>query len=311
MSLAVRTGFIEDFNDKLFIAVQQKASKLRQYVNLATINGDYLYIDDIGTVSLTKNDNAFAALNNQEIEYNRRRISSSRYVMSPMLDMNQVSRLVNEEGYMNQVIAQMGAAAQRKIDEVIVDALSATVYDKSGVSTSFTSDGGITVDATSGVTFDNWMSAKQELEEIGFGIDEQSGLLFACTPQERNVLEKEVEVSSMDFHQSFGVQKDTKGNLIGMKGVDFKVFSNNPQKNISPILNVTSSVRDCFFFNTQGGEGMQSAITLGFQKRGEYKFELVELKETKFETWVLKGIIKVGAVRNPNSGVVKFQTTAS
>lgn len=311
MSLQIRTGFIEEFTDSLHTAIQQRVSKLKPFVNIATINGQYMYLDDIGPAALEKNNNAYANIVNQEIAYNRRRISSDRYIGNIFFDKNQMDKLMNDQSYMNKVIMQLAAASQRKIDEVLVEALSASVTDKDGNVTTFANDGGITVDATSGVTFENWIGAKQELEEIGFGIDEDSGLLFLGTPQERNVLESEIQVSSMDFKQSFGIGKDVKGNLISAKGVDFKIFSNNPQKGISPILNVTSAVRDCFFFNTKGVSGTEAALTLGIQKRGDYSFEVVEMKETKIETWMLKGQLKVGAVRNANAGVVKYQTTAS
>lgn len=307
MEQVISNGLLIEFHNEVNTKIQQRVAKLKPYVDIIPINGEYKYLDDMGGVEFEKNNQVFASTRyDQEVDYNRRKLSTDRYLCDRPIDLNIKSEQSAKEQYMMKLADQIAAAAARQMDRVLIAAIEANATDNAGSSISFATDGGITVTATSGFTFDQFMSAKRQLMQQGFGIDAESGLLFLCSEQERITLESETEVSSADYAKGFGVVKDANGDLKRLRGVDILTYASSPQHS-SAMLPVASSVRSNYMMHSKGMGSASGALVVGIQK--DFNLEIVEAKETKHDTLLLKGSIKMGATRQANPGIVKITTT--
>lgn len=309
MALQIENGLLEEFHDEIREKLQQRMSKLRPHVNVVPINGQYLYLDDVGGADFVLNNEAYAETNyTNEVTYARRRLSTNRYLCDRPVDLNIHMEMSAKEDYLAKLASSIAAGAARQVERVLLASIEANAEDASGNSISFATDGGISIDATSGFTFAQFMAAKRQLMQQGFGIDEDTGILFLCSEQERIILEQETEVSSADFAPGFGVVKDSNGNLKRLRGVDLITYPSAPQYS-DAMLSVASNVRTNYFINTKGQMGHKAAVTVGIQK--DFRLEMVEAKETRHDTLLLKGSIKLGATREANPGAIKMTTTVT
>jgi len=307
MEQVISNGLLIEFHNEINTQIQQRIARLKPYVDIIPINGEFKYLDDMGGVEFELNNQVFATTRyDQEVEYHRRKLSTNRYLCDRPIDLNIKSEQSAKEQFMMKLADQIAAAAARKVDKVLIEAIEANATDNANNSISFATDGGITVNATAGFTFDQFMNAKRQLMQQGWGIDEETGLLFLTTEQERITLESETEISSADYAKGYGVVKDTNGDLKRLRGVDLLTYPSAPQHGVV-MLPVASSIRSNYMLNTKGRGSTSGALVIGIQK--DFNLEIVEAKETRHDTLLLKGSIKMGATRQANSGIVKITTT--
>lgn len=310
-NLLIDTGFKNQFNDRLRKMVQQSTSKLKGIANLEQINGEYQFLDKLGKVNVRKDNSAFAAVENFEPSYERRRLSADRFLFDMYLDKNQMMKLVNDSEYQSQMVNQMKAAFQRKMDKVIYDALDATVYTGKAGTTAVTAatDGVVTVDATAGTTYEKLREAKRTLSSRGWNIQDGYPLHHIITEQELDSYEQELEMTSSLYTGSTATSRDSNGQIINALGVNMITFASNPEQSTidPPIIDVASTTRKCYMIvgKTQA-MGFPGAITLGMER--ELTWKLVEAPE-KHDTWILKGQMNIGAVREQATAVIKYNTT--
>jgi len=307
MENIISNGLLIEFHNEINTKLQQRIAKLKPYVDIVPISGEYKYLDDMGGVDFEKNNQVYASVRyDQQVEYNRRKLSTDRYLCDRPVDLNINSEQSAKEQYLMKLADEIAAGAMRQIDRTLIAAIEANATDNAGSAITFATDGGITVNATSGFTFDQLMSAKRQLMALGFGIDSDSGLLFLTSEQERIILESETEVSSADYAKGFGVVKDSNGDLTRLKGINILTYASSPQHSAA-MMPVSSGVRSNYLMNAKSNGSASGALVLGIQK--DFKFEMIEAKETKHDTLLMKGSIKIGATRQANSGIAKITTT--
>jgi hypothetical protein len=310
-NLLIDTGFENQFNDRLRKMVQQSMSKLKDKVNVEPIDGEYQFLDKLGKFNVRKDNSAFAPVQNFQPSYNRRRLSTDRFVFDMYLDKNQMNKLVNDSDYQAQTVNGMKAAFQRKMDKVIYDSLDATVYTGKDGTTQITaaSDGVVTVNATGGTTYEKLREAKRTLASRGWSIQDGYPIHHIITEQELDSYEQELEMTSSLYTSSTATVRDENGQIIRALGINMISFPSNPEEGEidPPILDVTATIRKCYMIvGKSDGMGFPGAATLGMER--ELTWKLVEAPE-KHDTWILKGQMNIGAVREHGTAVIIFNTT--
>jgi len=312
--LLLETGWWNQFNDRLRKMVQQSQSKLKDKVNLEPIDSEYQFLDKIGKVNVRKDNNAFTPISNFEPSYERRRLSADRFIFDMLLDKNKMMKLVNDADYQASMVSQMQAAFQRKIDKVIYESLDATVYTGKGGTTEVTAatDGVVTVDATTGTTYEKLREAKRTLSSRGWNIQDGYPLYHLITEQELDKYEQELEMTSSLYTSSTATSRDaTTGEMIRALGVNMVVFASNPEQSTldPPILDVASTTRKCYMIvGKSSNMGFPGAVTFGMER--ELQWKVMELPNLH-DTWVLKGAMNMGAVREHGPPVIKHNTNTS
>jgi len=309
--LVMDVGFHNAFDDNLRRMVQQTQSKLKDKVNVTSINAEYQFIDKLGKVNVRKDNTAYAAISDFEPEYTRRRLSADRFIFDMKLDKNQMRKLVNDAEYQSSMVNQMKFAFERKIDKTIYEALDASVYTGKAGTTLVTAatDGVVTIDATGGTTYEKLREAKRTLASKGWTTQDGYSIYHLITEQELDSYEQELEMVSSLYTGSNAVKRDGMGQITGALGVDFVVFPSSPSQSAldPPMIDVSVTTRKCFFMvGKSGDQGFPGAITLGLERMLEW--DLVK-HPTAHDTWILKGQMNLGAVREHGDSVEIFNTT--
>lgn len=311
MELLINTGFKNEFDDRLREMVQSTSSKLKDKVNVQPINAEYQFIDKVGKLNVRKDNTAYAAISNFEPSYARRRLSADRFIFDMLLDKNQMSKMVNDSEYQSNIVNQMKYSFERKMDKVIYEALDATVYTgKAGTTAvSAATDGVVTVNATAGTTYEKLREAKRKLASRGYSVQDGFNIYHLITEQELDSYEQELEMTSSLYTGNNAVMRDGSGQITGALGVNFVVFPSNPvESSLDPaILDVASTTRKCFFMvGKTSNMGFPGSVTLGMERA--LTWDLVK-DPSKHDTWILKGEMNMGAVRENGEAVVIYNTT--
>lgn len=309
-------GLINEFNDEIYLQIQQKIAKTRPYVELTQINKEEKEITDMGGVDFKKSNAAFVSKKEVEsdVETNRRLISTESFYMSHK---------------MNTMLADMTAPGSSKIrdsitkqivdrycfyvDKIVYEAMDAAVKTRSGydnVSISFEKDGGEILDfkKISDFTVKNILLAKNKITSFGYGLDADSGISWMISDIERNLIEELTNIASEEYKNAYGIVRDADANIIKFKGIDLITYASNPIQ--GPLLYVSGKVLDTnfrktFMFNTKKGGSRQSAMTLGIRKE-----VITRLREDDnyFNTTRIEGEFHIGAMRNANSKIIEIKT---
>lgn len=311
MELLINTGFKNEFDDRLREMVQATSSKLKDKVNVQPINAEYQFIDKVGKLNVRKDNTAFAAISDFEPSYSRRRLSADRFIFDMKLDKNQMAKMVNDAEYQSNIVNQMKYAFERKMDKVIYDCLDATVYTgKAGTtSVSAATDGVVTVNATAGTTYEKLREAKRNLASRGYSVQDGFNIYHLITEQELDSYEQELEMTSSLYTGNNAVMRDGSGQITGALGVNFVVFPSNPvESSLDPaIIDVSSTTRKCFFMvGKTSNMGFPGSATFGMERA--LTWDLVKDPHAH-DTWILKGEMNMGAVRENGEAVVIYNTT--
>jgi hypothetical protein len=135
MSNQIEKAYINQFKAGFEQAFQQRDSKLRPYVEVVRQASEFDYYDRIGLaddlslVTTRYGDNPMS-----EISHDRRRIGLADYDQGKAIDEKDLIRVATDptSSYMQALVA----AANRKVDDVIISTLTATAYTgKAGATT--------------------------------------------------------------------------------------------------------------------------------------------------------------------------------
>ncbi len=147
-------AMITQFSDMLQLKSQQIKARLKPYSRMKPMKGDLFAYDGLGDVEAQEVNGRIQLTQFQDIDHLRRKIKRRRFVVTlPIDDMDERGVLINPESeYASACIRAM----ERVFDRVGVDALFASVETGRDFETTVTyaNDGGFTVDATAGLTYE-------------------------------------------------------------------------------------------------------------------------------------------------------------
>lgn len=308
------SGLINEFNDEIYLQIQERVSKTRPYVDITTVQKEEKEITDIGGVKFKKSNSAFVTVDEvkTDVKWNIRNLKTDSYYMSYRMN-NMIADMTapGSSKLKDRIIEQIINQYQYNIDKVIYEAMDATVMAKGGTSITYASEkaGSEDFKSLADFTVNNLIAAKREITKKGFGIDENSRIAFMITDVERSILE--TLTANEEYRQGYGIKRNEDGDLIAFKGMDLITFASEGSE-AQPCFFKTSTgttlgtdYRKCFMFNTSSKTGTQSAITLGIRK--DLIQDVYEPKDY-FNVTIIKGQFHIGAIRNANSGIVDIKT---
>lgn len=290
----IDNNLITQFSDMLHVKAQQIKSRLRPFVQIKPMVGDLFAYDGIGTVEAREVNGRIVRTQFDSIDHLRRKIRRRRFVVTLPIDESDVRALLtNPQGpYAEASIRAM----ERQFDRVGIEASFASVYTGRDFDTevSFATDGGNTVNATAGLTYEKLLEIKKfwRNNEVGNEIREQMLLLMTGTEEEG--LMKETELISGDFSRQFVVDG---GEITKAVGLNLVVYGADVP---NPLLAVASGTRDCIALTGRAlCYGLSKSMSVSLKDRSDY----VETKQVQI-------IGELGAVRTEGVLMQKVQTTA-
>ena len=293
----VPSHLVVQFSEIMHIKAQQMRSRFRPYVVLRRMTGDTYAYDGLGTVEAREVVARFSPTVWDDIEFFRRKIAKRRFVITlPVDKLDLEGMLTDPQGQMAQA-AVMGM--ERVYDQVVMQAMFATVFTGQSFATSlsFSAGGGLTVDATAGLTLPKILTIKQNFidQEVG---NEGSNtgpadIVVGISGEEHTTLMQIDQFINSRYTNQFALEK---GVLVRVAGMDLIPFGASIT---TPVLAVSGGVRTCFALAREGmcvGIGREWEVTV--KDRPDY----VDTKQIQ-----ITGVL--GAVRTEEKRVQELLTT--
>lgn len=157
-------------------------------------------------------------------------------------------------------------------------------------------DGVITVDATSGLTYEKLLEIKQNFIDADVGNDMPEKFFLGIAGDEHTDMMNETKLISGDYSRQYVIDK---GEIQNALGFDIVKYAGKAKK---PMLKVDGSGnRECIAASTRGiVVGVSLAPKLSVDNRPDY-----------YETDQIQMIVEMGAVRTEGCLVQKVKTTAT
>lgn len=290
---SVDNALITQFSAMVHVAAQQSRSRLRSLVQIKQMTGDIFAYDGLGPVEAAEVIGRHQPVSFSDPDHRRRKISRRRFVLTLPIDASDVrGMLLNPQAEYAQACAR---AMERVFDRVVVEAMFAAVLTgrDMGTSVTFANDGGLTVDATAGLTYEKLLEIIKNFIDNEVGNDSFEQLVLGISGDEHSSLMQEIELVSGDYTRQFAIEK---GRLVNAAGLDLVLFAGGVSR---PVLDVTAGVRSCFAMSTR-------AMCVGMSKDVEIK---VESRPDLIETTQVQVIFDLGAVRTEGKLIQKVTTT--
>jgi len=297
----------ETFNITAFDTVvqhefQQMTSKLYPHVKVETLNANQMTIDGLGSVEMKKANGRYAPIVFDQVDHTRRGVNRDEYAVDLPIDAKDARAILeNQAVEYAKVIVQ---AAQRQIDRIISSSwfsdITLWTTDTNGVSIpfatplTFANDGGITIDATAGLTYPILVKSKRYFVNSDVDLD-NNVFIFAGTGDEMDALMNEDK-----FINSFYTKQTVvdNGNITQAAGYQTVFFAAGAAK---PVVSVNASTgyRECAAF-------VQKGITLAVNK--EVTITIKDRPDLR-NVQQVSAVLSMGAVRNKKGVVQKITTT--
>lgn len=293
MANEIDNALITQFSDMVHVKAQQGKSRLRPYFPIKKMSGDIWAYDGLGLVEATEQNGRISPTVFNSIDHLRRKVSRRRFVVTLPIDSSDVRAVLTNP--QNDYAGACSRAIERVFDRVGIEAAFASVSTGRLMDTTvtFASDGGLTIDATAGFTYEKMLEMKRKFTNNEVGNDVPERFVFLCTGDEEEAMMLETELTSGDFSRQYVIDKGEVTKAVGFDIIKYGASVN------SPLLAVSGGVRDCIAASERGiAYGMSLDLKLQIAERNDY-----------VETTQVQAIIQLGAVRTEGVLVQKVQTT--
>lgn len=293
MAAQIETAQVIQFSSAVHLAAQQMKARFAPLFPVKQLTGKSFAYDGIGSIEAQELNGRFNRVNFSDLQVVRRKIGRRRFSLTLPFDEDDASKvLINQEAEFSQACAM---AMARVYDRIGVEASTATVYtgEDMDTSTSFSSDGGQTVTATGGLTYEKLLELMQNFIDADVGTDMIENFIFCVSGDEITQLMKEIELVSGDYSRQYVVDKGTIQQAMGLRLIPFAAGAT------SPILSVSGGIRTCVAMSTRG---LCYAMPKQFEIKVQDRTDLVQTKQVQVN-WTL------GAVRTEGVLVQKVTTT--
>lgn len=293
MTNQIDNALVIQFSNDVHVKAQQLKSRLRPYAQEKMVSGQDYYYDDIGSLEAVEIVSRHQKTAGQDITHGRRKIRMREFRATIYLDKkDKLETLIDPQ---MQYSAAVARALYRKADQVLSESAFADVSTGKDASTviSFATDGGATVTATAGATYEKLLELQQGFIDDDIGVDFEEKLYLTITGDEHTDLMSEVELTSGDFSRQMAVDK---GRMVTAAGFDLIHFGANAS---TPILPVAAGIRSCIAGSTRG-------LCLGVSQ--ELSIEVDKRPDLNNLTQVQASMM-MGAVRTEGKLIKKFTTT--
>lgn len=296
MPAGIDPAKVIEFSGQVHVAAQQMTSRMRNYVQTRYIKGeDYAYdgIDDVEAIEITSR---LQNTQGQTIDNNRRKIHMREFRATLLLDRKEQLEVIFDPK--NQYAQAVARAMYRKFDRVALSSAFADVQTGKnfGTTITFAQDGGLTVDATGGFTYEKLQEIEANFEGNEVGTEMEEKMFGAISEQEKTDLLGENELIST---QVVTTGRTGKNGSRLMEAGPFDIVTFGSRAKV-PQLQVNAGVRDNVFGSARG-------ICVGISE--ELNIEINQ-RADKNNAWQVQASMMMGAVRTEGKLINKVQTTA-
>lgn len=205
MSANIPSHYVQQFSTNVNLLLQQKGSKLRNFVTSGSYVGNAASpVDQIGSVEAQQVTSRFAPMGRVDAAVDRRWVYPVDYDLPQLIDKFDKLRLITdpESQYVTNAVYALG----RKMDAAIITAVLATAKTgvSGGTSTSFTSGNEIDV-ATGGANSRLNVAKLRAVRELILAnhIDmDEDPIYIGITAKDDSALLNEIQIISSDFNGS-------------------------------------------------------------------------------------------------------------
>jgi len=293
MAAQIETAQVIQFSSAVHLQAQQMKARFAPMFPVKQLTGKSFAYDGIGSIEAQELNGRFNRVTFSDLKIVRRKIGRRRFSLTIPFDADDASKvLINQESEYAQACSM---AMARVYDRIGVEAALATVYTGEDMDTSvaFTADGGQTVTATAGLTYEKLLELIQNFIDKDVGNDMVESFIFCVSGDEVTALMKEVELTSGDYDRDYNIESGSIQRACGLKLIKFAASATNP------VLDVTSGVRSCIAMSTRG---LCYAMPKQFEISVQERTDLVQTSQVQVN-WTL------GAVRTEGVLVQKVTTT--
>lgn len=204
MSVNIPGHYVQQYATNIELLLQQKGSKLRNYVTSKSYVGKQASpVDQIGAVEMQSVTGRFQAMGRVDAAVDRRWVTPSDFDLPQLLDSFDKLRLLTdpESSYVQNAVF----AAGRKMDDLIIGAFwgSAKTGETGSASTAFLAGNqiaqGFGASAATGLTVAKLREAKRLLMSHEVDLDTDPITCIVTAKQHDNLL-AEAQVISLDFN---------------------------------------------------------------------------------------------------------------
>jgi hypothetical protein len=286
-------ALITQFSDNMHVVAQQTKARMRPYAVVLPIKGDRFAYDGLGDVEARELTGRFNQTQFDDIEFFRRKIVRRRFVVTLPIDEMDVEAMMTEPT--SKLAEACTRAMERVFDRIYAEALFADVATGRDFETTvtFASDGGLTVDATGGLTLAKMLAVQQNWIDGEVGNDMPVQKALGISGGENTTLLQLATLTSRDYTNNMQLDDGEIKKAVGMTLVKFGASARKP------VLSVSAGVRSCFAVATGAvAVGVARGWRVTIKDRPDY----VDTKQIQ-----VTGIL--GAVRTEGKLVQKVTTT--
>lgn len=293
MPAQIDAALTTQFSADVHQAAQQTKARLRGATMTKLMEGEVFAYDGLGTAEMQELAGRVNPVTFSDIDHKRRKITRRRFVLTLPVDAADVrSVLISPK---SEYAAAVARAGERVYDRVVLESAFATVLTgrEFGTSVSFSSDGGQTVTATAGVTYEKLLELGQNFIDREVGTENGERLILCISGDEHTALMKELELTSGDYTRQSVVDG---GKIAKAAGFDLIIFGGAVN---NPLLSVSGGTRSNVAMSARG-------ICVGMSKELGIK---VSDRDDLVETAQVQAILDMGAVRTEGVLVQKMTST--
>lgn len=293
MSAQIETAQVIQFSSAVHLAAQQMRARFAPLFPVKQLTGKSYAYDGIGSIEAQELTGRFNRVTFSDLQVIRRKIGRRRFSLTLPIDEDDVSKvLINQEAEYAQACSM---AMARVYDRIGVEAALASVStgEDMDVTVTFASDGGNTVTATGGLTYEKLLEIIQKFIDADVGNDMLENFIFCITGDEHTALMKEIELTSGDYNRQLNIEKGSIQAAAGLTLIKFAAGATNP------VIDVTGGTRSCIAMSSRG---LCYAMPKQFEIKVQDRTDLVQTKQVQVN-WTL------GAVRTEGVLVQKVTTT--
>jgi hypothetical protein len=186
MAAQIETAQVIQFSSAVHVAAQQMRARFATLFPVKQLTGKSFAYDGIGSIEAQELNGRFNRVAFSDLKVVRRKIARRRFSLTLPFDEDDASKvLLNQEAEYAQACSM---AMARVYDRIGIEAALATVYTGEDMDTSvtFATDGGQTVTATAGLTYEKLLEVMQNFIDADVGNDMVESFVFCISGDEHS-----------------------------------------------------------------------------------------------------------------------------
>lgn len=241
-----KNATITSFNDAYTQLIANRASKLMQYTQQFSFEGQSNEDPFIGSVNMYQDNGRFVDVKLTDTIKQAIIAGKDNYFVRIPVDIDDKSNTGKDE--LAPAVREALASIHKTIDRAIIKAALGPIQQRKGgvVSTrTFEELGGDMVNALGGLTYEHILELDSKLFGSG-GQDEQMSPLLVMTNLERAKLLRENKLTSTDFYRMPGSETGAVAKVLDFDAVVYPDWSKRPSEQV---IQSTATYRRCFAMN--------------------------------------------------------------